>query len=108
MTTNAHGRISDENRRIIGSMDAVRFSQSADLAQARHAFAHPDVKWDDLTLDEQVSATIAAYPWLLAARAHYYCGCPRCGAAPVEITDFGDGRKKCPDCGHHFEFFEDS
>jgi hypothetical protein len=107
MTSEPHGGISDENRRIIGPMDAVRFSQSADLAHARHAFARPDVKWEDLTPDEQASATIAAYPWLLAARALYFCGCPRCGVAPSEITDLRDGRKKCPDCGHHFEFFED-
>jgi transposase-like protein len=59
------------------------------------------------TFDEQVSAAIAAYPWLLAARALYFGGCPRCGSAPGEITDSGGGRKKCPDCGHRFEFFED-
>jgi hypothetical protein len=87
-------------------MNVKRFAQAIELAYAHHSFARPDVKWDDLTVDEQATATIAAYPWFLAARALYFGGCPRCGTAPGEITDLGGSRKECPDCGHRFEFEE--
>jgi hypothetical protein len=107
MTTEPSGGISEENNRILDAMNFARMNQAAALAHAHHAFARPDVLWEDLTRDEQASAIIAAYPWMLAVRALHFGGCPRCGTASGDIIDLGGGRKQCSDCGHNFEFVED-
>lgn len=96
--------ISEENRRKLDTMYVARIVRSERLAIAHLELTRPEVAWGNLTPDEQASAVIEAYPWFLAARALYFGGCPRCGAAPGDITGLGGGRMKCCDCGHRFEW----
>jgi hypothetical protein len=107
MATESSGGVSEENNRILDEMNFSRLMKASALAEAHLAFARPGVQSKDLTPDERASAIIAAHPWFLAARALYFGGCPRCGAAPGEITNLGGDRRECPDCGHRFEFREE-
>lgn len=97
-------KMSEANRTAIGEMIAAQVGHSAVLARAHLGLTRPDVAWDDLTPDEQAEAILTARPWFLAARAVFNGGCPRCGAAPVEIADLGSDYRECRDCGHGFEW----